>query len=131
MNQTTACPNQTKMRKLLLSLLAMHSPTYSVESHPDKKFGKSTLALSVWRSCFWITWITSKNMTTKILIKKLIRRIWTRMTRKPPTRKELLWRRESLLTNFTIRELENPITRRDFCRAMDNIDRALPKSREW
>jgi len=36
-----------------------------------------------------------------------------------------------LLRNFTIRELENPTIRRDFCRAMDNIDRALPKSREW
>ena len=53
------------------------------------------------------------------------------MTRKPPTRRDLLARRESLLSNFTIRELENPTMRRDFCRAMDNIDRALPKAKEW
>src|SRR3989338_11537479 len=128
MNQITACPNQTKKRKLLLSLLAMHSPTYSVESRPDRKFGKSTLVLSAWHSCYWITWITLKNMTTKILMKRLFRRMWSRMIRKRPTRRELLARRESLLTNFTIRELENPTMRRDFCRAIDNIDRALPNS---
>lgn len=70
-------------------------------------------------------------MRTKILIKRLIRKISNRMNKKPPTRAELLARRESLLNNFTIRELENPRMRKDFCRAMDNIDRALSHSREW
>jgi hypothetical protein len=60
---------------------------------------------------------------------RIFRRIAKRLNQKPLTRKELLARRESILNNFTIGELENPVTMQSVREALENIDRALAKAK--